>query len=324
MTPTLRRLGRIFVATLLCAAAGAHGFDLQGHRGARGLAPENTLAAFDRALAVGVHTLELDVFLSADGVLMVTHDPALNPDQTRDADGRWLSATGPLVRTLTVAQLQAYDVGRLRPGSVGERNFPQQEARDGERMPTLAALLERVRARAPAALRLNIEVKLNPHRPDNTPAHERIVDALLATLQAAGMTARTSIQGFDWRPLQRVQQLAPAIPTVYLSAQQPRFDTVADGAWTAGFRLADHGTLPKMVQAAGGRIWSPNFNDLTEALLHEARQLGLKVVPWTVNEAADMERLIGWGVDGLITDYPDRARPVMAARGIALPPALKH
>jgi glycerophosphoryl diester phosphodiesterase len=319
------KLLRLLTAFALVACGNAaQAFDLQGHRGARGLAPENTLAAFERALEIGVNTLETDVHLSADGQLVLSHDPALNPDLARDAHGAWIAAPGPLLRRLTLAQIQSYDVGRLKPGTTYARALPSQAAVDGQRIPTLAALFALVRQTGADGVRFNIEVKMNPHRPDETPAHEQIVDVLLATVKAAGMEGRVSIQGFDWRPLQRVQQLAPAIPTVYLSAQTPRFDTIADGAWTAGFGLADHGTLPKMVKAAGGAIWSPNHFNLTARLVDEAHALGLQVIPWTVNESADMERLIGWGVDGLITDYPDRARQVMQSRGLPLPRGLKH
>ncbi len=309
---------------LLLLAGTAQAFDLQGHRGARGLAPENTLAAFGRGLEIGVTTLETDVHLSADGVLVLSHDPRINADLARDAQGAWLASPGPLLRSLTLAQIQAYDVGRLKPGTAYARGLSSQQAVDGQHMPTLAALFAMVRERGADTVRFNIEIKMNPHLPEETPPHEQIVDALLAAVKAAGMEARVTIQGFDWRPLQRVQQLAPQIPTAYLSAQAPRFNTIADGAWTAGFRLAEQGTLPKMVKAAGGTIWSPNFYDLSARLVEEAHALGLQVLPWTVNENSDMERLIGWGVDGLITDYPDRARAVMRARGLPLPTGLKN
>ena len=318
-------LRQLLIAALLCAwNLAAQAFDLQGHRGARALAPENTLAAFERALEIGVTTLETDVHLSADGVLVLSHDPAINPDLARDAQGAWLAARGPLLRSLTLAQIQAYDVGRLKPGTAYARAFPSQQAADGQRIPTLAALFALVRQLGADAVRFNIEIKMNPHKPDETPPHERIVDALLAAVKSAGMEGRVTVQGFDWRALQRVQQLAPGLPTAYLSAQGPRFDTVSDGAWTAGARLADHGTLPKMVKASGGTLWSPNFNDLSEALVNEAHTLGVRVLPWTVNDPADMERLIGWGVDGLITDRPDLARQVMAARRLPLPKGLKN
>ena len=321
----LRRplLSRIIPAVLALAAAStgaAHAFDLQGHRGARGLAPENTLAAFRTAMAVGVDTLELDVHLSADGIPMVTHDPALNRDITRTEQGDWLPGPGPLVKSLTAEQLRTrYRVDRARPDGTVAKNFPEQRPSDGERMPTLQQVLALLRMPGAQALRANIEIKLHPRNPDDTPPPETVVRAVLDVVHAAEAEGRVTIQGFDWRVQQLVQKLAPAIPTAYLSAQRPNFDTISDGAWTAGFDLKTHGSLPKMVKAAGGAIWSPNFNDLTPALVAEAHQLGLQVLPWTVNSPADMARLMDWGVDGLITDHPDRARQVMQQRKMALP-----
>lgn len=300
-------------AALLCSG-GASAFDLQGHRGARGLAPENTLAAFERALAIGVSTLETDVHLSADGVPVLHHDPRLSPDHTRDAGGAWIAAPGPLLKDLSLLQLQAYDVGRARPGSATASNFPQQQPRDGERIPTLAQLFALVKQRGATQVRFNLEVKMHPQRPEERPPWEQIVDALLAEVKAAGMENRVTIQGFDWRALQRAHAKAPGLPTACLSSQAPRFDTVSSGLWTAGATLAAHGSTPRMVKATGCTIWSPNHADLSEALVREAQALGLQVLPWTVNEAADIERLIGWGVDGLISDHPERVRAVQSGR----------
>lgn len=317
-----RTLFAPFVAALAIAGAtAAFGFDLQGHRGARGLAPENTLPAFERALETGVTTLELDVGVTADGVVVVLHDPFLNPAITRDAAGQWLpGGKGPLVRSLTLAQLQAHDVGRIRPDTAYARTFPTQEGRDGVRVPTLAAVFERVKSLAAEHVRFNIETKLNPLRPQDTVTAEAMTRAVLEVVADAGMARRVAIQSFDWRSLQLVRQLAPAVPTVHLTIQTATSDNVRDGAWTAGLRIGDDGSVPRLVKAAGGRIWSPNQGALTEALVREAQALGLQVLPWTVNEPADMERLVAWGVDGLITDYPDRLRAVLAARGMPLPP----
>jgi len=134
------------------------------------------------------------------------------------------------------------------------------------------------------------------------------------------MAARTQIQSFDWRTLQVVQRIAPEIPTVYLSIQR-RMDNIAAGRpegsrWTAGFQFRDHGSVPKMIKAAGGSAWSVYFGDLTPELAREAQALGLKVLVWTVNEPAAMERMLAFGVDGLITDRPDLARKVLEARGL--------
>lgn len=318
----LSRRARSWLTPLLLVPAAASAFDLQGHRGARGLAPENTLAAFERALAIGVSTLETDVHLSADGVPVLHHDPALHPDQARDPGGAWVGTPRPLLKDLSLAQLQAYDLGRAKPGSATASSFPQQQPRDGERLPTLAQLFALVKQRGATQVRFNLEVKMHPQRPEDRPPWEQIVDALLAEVKAAGMEGRVTIQGFDWRALQRVRERAPVVPTACLSSQTQRFDTIADGRWTAGLTLATHGSVPKMVKAAGCTTWSPSGYDLDPARVKEAQALGLQVLPWTINERADMDTLIGWGVDGLITDYPDRGRDAMRARGLPLPPAV--
>lgn len=307
---------------ILSIALPVQAFDLQGHRGARGLAPENTLPAFERALQVGVSTLELDIGLSADGMVVIGHDPALNPAITRDASGRWLTAKGPTVRSLTLAQLQAYDVGRIDPASAYASTFSSQQPVDGTRMPTLAALFDHVKALGADHVRFNIETKLHPAQPQETADPETMTRALLAVIERAGMAQRVSIQSFDWRTLRLAQQLAPGIPTVYLSIQTANNDNIRDGSWTADFRISDHASVPAMVKAAGGAVWSPNGGALTQPLVKEAQALGLAVIPWTINNPADMERLVGWGVDGLITDYPDRLRTVLQGRGLPLPPAL--
>ena len=310
-------------ASLLAFAAAvsaAPAFDLQGHRGARGSAPENTLVAFEKALAIGVTTLEMDVAVTADGVVVVSHDPALNPAITRDAGGQWLKGPGPLIRNLTLAQLQAYDVGRIDPASAYGKQFATQEAKDGERLPTLAAVFERVKALGADHVRFGIETKIKPTAPDETLAPEPFVRALLAVIRDAGMTRRVMIQSFDWRTLKLVQELEPGLPTVYLTVRSSTSDNLADGSWTAGLRLRDHASPGHMVKAAGGTVWAPNQGSLTREDLKTAQQLGLKVIPWTVNDPAVAERLIEWGVDGIISDYPDRIREVMARRGLPLPP----
>ncbi len=310
-------------ALALAAAAPARAVDLQAHRGGRGLWPENTLAAFEGALRLGVTTLELDVVPSADGVPMVLHDLRLHPDIARGPDGRWVQAPGPAVASLTAAQLQAWDVGRLRPGSATAQAHPQQQPADGQRIPTLAQVLALARQLGADAVRFDIETKRDPRDPQ-APDAAQFARAVLDVVRAAGVQDRTTLQSFDWRTLQAAQALAPGLPTACLTAQRPGFDTLrgADAAgspWTAGLRLEAHGSVPRLVRAAGCTAWSAHHQDLTAEAVREAQALGLQVLAWTVNAPADLERLLDWGVDGLITDRPDVAREVLMRRGLPLP-----
>lgn len=310
------------VALLLALvfAVPASAFDLQGHRGARGLAPENTLRAFEVALQHGVSTLELDIAITSDGVLVIHHDLALNPSVARDESGRWLEAPSVPIHQMSWAELQRYDVGRLKPGSSYARPYPDQVPVDGTRIPRLSDLFDRVKQGGHAQVRFAIETKIDPRRPDATRSPEEFTRLLLDEIRRAGMLGRVQILSFDWRTLQLVQKLQPQLPTVYLSAQQRWLDNIGAEAgtspWTAGIAYKDHGSVPRMIKAAGGRIWSVYFGDLDEAKLKEAQSLGIQVLTWTVNDPAVMERMIAMGVDGLITDRPDLAQRVLEARGI--------
>jgi glycerophosphoryl diester phosphodiesterase len=293
---------RLWAIAALIVPMNASGFDLQGHRGARGLAPENTLPGFAAALAVGVTTLELDTGVTKDGVVVIHHDRRLNPDIARGPDGRWVDAPAPLIHELTFEQLRRYDVGRLRPGSKTSEGFPEQAPADGARVPRLAELFDLVAKAGHTAVRFNIETKLTPQAPEETLAPEAFALAVIAEIRKAGVEARASIQSFDWRTLLVVEREAPAIATVYLTGRRRE------------------GSQPAAVHAAGGRIWSPNHLEMDSASVVEARALGLRVIPWTVNEPAAIERVLDLAVDGLITDYPDRARAQMQRRGLPLPP----
>jgi glycerophosphoryl diester phosphodiesterase len=283
-------------------------FDLQGHRGARGLAPENTLPSFQKALDLGVDTLECDMAITRDGVVVVHHDLWLNPDITRGPDGQWLEKRGPAISELTFAELQRYDVGRIKPGTEYAKSFPDQQPVDGTRIPRLADLFELVRKSGNTRVGFDCETKISPLEAAATLPPEAFAQRVVQEIRQAGMQTRTMIQSFDWRTLQVVQKIAPEIRTLYLSS--PR--TLARGAdggpspWLAGFD-ADRfgGSVPQAVHAAGGRLWAPNQTYLTPALRAQALTLGVAVIPWTVNEPAMINKLLDMDVDGIISDRPD-------------------
>jgi glycerophosphoryl diester phosphodiesterase len=298
-------------------------FDIEAHRGGRALRPENTLQSFANALSMGVDTLELDMGVTRDGVIVVSHERGLNPDLARGPDGRYVAPPGTPFVKLSLAEVKTYDVGRIRPGSAYAARFPDQRAVPGTRIPTLAEVFALVRRSGDAHVRLNIETKIDPNHPDESPDPQRFVAVVLELLRREKFTDRVMIQSFDWRTLQLVQQQAPVIPTVYLSEQHEEDANVfaeRSSPWTAGFDPAKYGgSVPQAVKAAGGAIWSPDFGDVDAQSIAEAHRLGLRVVVWTVNSAPDMARLIELGVDGIISDRPDLLRQIAGQKGVKLP-----
>lgn len=317
---------RLALAALFCLLPlTARAFDLEAHRGGRGLMPENSLPAFANALSLGVTTLELDTGMTKDGHLVVAHDRRLNPAFARDPAGEYVAPPLPRLLDLTLDELRQFDIGRIDPKSPYAKSFPDQKAFDGTRYPTLREVFALVKKSGNQTVRFNIETKLSPLDPDEAPAPEAFVKALLAAIKADGMEGRVAIQSFDWRTLKLVQAQAPAIPTVYLTLQRGQGDNILAGKpgpspWTAGLDIASFsGSVPRMVQTAGGKVWSPFYKDLTADSLRDAQALGLKVIVWTVNDPAEMKALIDMKVDGIITDFPDRLRTVVAEKGLALP-----
>jgi len=317
----------VFIIAALALCASAQGFDLQGHRGTRGLAPENTMAAFERALAIGVTTLETDMAVTKDGVLVISHDPFLNPDIVRGPDGAWLPAKGPPIHSLTLAELAQYDIGRVNPASAYAKQFPEQKAADGQHFPTLKQVFALGKGNG---VRFDIETKITPTSGDETVDQQTFARLVVAAIRDANLAGRVTVQSFDWRTLVEVKKLAPEIATTCLTIETPNNDTVMRSSgkaspWHAGISLADHaGSLPRAVKAAGCGTWSMFFRNLTPELVGEAHALGLLVLPWTVNDPKEMAKLVEWQVDGVITDYPDRARKVLAEKGIPLPAPAAH
>ncbi len=285
-------------------------FDLQGHRGARALFPENTAEGIAATLAIGVDTIELDVALTADGVVVVTHDAVLNPDLTRGPDGAWLRGPGPAVRRLTLNQLRRFDVGRLRPGSAYALMFPQQTPHDGARIPTLEEVLALT---MPAGVHVEAELKTAADQPHLTVSPIEMADAVIAVTAvatAAKALPLLGVRSFDWRGLHYLRQRHPEIPLTWLTKGD------AGGSAPSAIAAAASAGPP----AAWTPVWAPAHRDLTEAAVANAHARGLRVTPWTVNAPADMARLIRWGVDGLCSDRPDLVRAAMTEAGLAPPP----
>src|ERR1700722_4600569 len=238
------------LASLVCAfwmanMTSAPAFDLQAHRGGRGLTPESTLAGFKNAISLGVTTLETDLAVTKDDVLVLSHEPRLNPDLVRGPDGKWLPGFGPTIHSLTLAGLKPYDIGRLNPATPYGRQFPTQKPSDGERFPTLAELYAMAGPPNGVGVRFNIETKIDPTKPDQTVDAGHFTRLVVDAIRAAKKEKRTTIQSFDWRTLVEAKRLAPEIETVCLTIDSPDMNTTGPrpSPWMAGLDVAPGGSL---------------------------------------------------------------------------------
>ncbi|ACY95804.1 glycerophosphoryl diester phosphodiesterase [Thermomonospora curvata DSM 43183] len=290
--------------------------EVHGHRGARGLRPENTLPGFAHALELGVDVIELDVGLTADGVVVVNHDQSLSPVTTADTapvvpGDPLFPYVGRELRDLTLAQIKTVDAGvrRLGPGQDCDPFLLTQLPLPGTRLPTLAEvcdLLQGLEEVDPA-----VELKTDPGWPDDEV--RRFVLAVAEVLDSFGLLSRARLLAFDWRVLAEARIHVPQAARVALVERK----TLADGtAWLAGLSAAD----PAAAAAdAGANVLSPEHDLVTSRLVHDAHGRGLRVSVWTVNDPVDMARFIEYGVDAIVTDYPDRLHQVLATYDIPRP-----
>jgi glycerophosphoryl diester phosphodiesterase len=311
------------------AQGGGRKFELSGHRGARGLCPENTLPAFSKALSIGVSTLEMDSAVTKDGVVVISHDLFLDAKITRGRDGKWIEGGRRLIKELTLRELQEYDVGRIRPDIEYAKEFAGQTPVDGTRIPTLSAVIDLVRSSGIKTVEISVEPKFDPTDETNpTLDRESLAAAMIEAVSRANFVKRTYIQSFDWPLLQIFQRRAPEFRTVYLTSSQGADDTLNIGSptrskWTGDFDVNQYKSVAEAVKAAGGRHWSPDWRDIDEAQVKNAHVLGVRVIVWTVDGSEEMRKLIDMGVDGIITDYPDRLRKILIDKGIAAPKAAR-
>jgi glycerophosphoryl diester phosphodiesterase len=319
---------------------GSRAFDLQAHRGGAALTVENTLAAFGRALDLGVTTLELDAQVTEDGYAIVSHD--------RDPDPRKCTDTTPAIpgdpefpyvpgvryiKDLTLAQLRTLDCG-----STPLAEFPGQQASPGARLPLLTEVFDLVKQRGAVDVKLNVELKIQADAPSQTAPREQMVDVVTRDVRDAGMLGQVTIQSFDWGALMRVRQVQPELPIVALIDGPAKLQTGLPGSspWLGGLDADDFGGDPVAIAHSfgadvlspvhgfppDGGVDDPGYQPFTTAaMVTAAHAAGMRVIPWTVDDVATMQSLIDLGVDGLITDRPDVLRDVLARDGYPLPPA---
>jgi glycerophosphoryl diester phosphodiesterase len=264
-------------------------FDLEGHRGARGLMPENTIPAMLLAIDLGVTTLEMDTHISSDNQVLLSHDPYINPEHDLLPDGSEIPASHK--RKYVLYQMEYQDIRAFDAGSKFYDKFPQQKKVKVHK-PLLAELIDSVQAylqqKGLPQVYYNIETKSKPGGDGKRhPAPQEFVDLLVGVIQEKGLAEWVIIQSFDVRTLQVLRQKYPHIKTSLL----------VENVKGLNKNLEALGFIPD--------IYSPYYKLVTKRLLQNCHAKGMKVVPWTVNDLAAMRRLKEMGVDGLISDYPN-------------------
>ena len=273
----------LLLMTMSMSAIANDELDVQGHRGARAVLPENTLPAFAYALEIGVDTLELDMGVSKDGVVVVYHDQEVNPAICQTQAGGNV-AKGLLIHELTLTQIKSFDCGaRINP------RFPKQTPQPGTQIPTLDevfAMAAKSSAENAPTVRFNIETKSKEDKPNAQPSPKEFVRAVLKVVDKYELRSRVTLQSFDHRTLLEAKKQAPELELAALFEDKPK-------DWVSA------------TQAAKADIVSPNFNDISASDVANIQAAGLKVIPWTANSIADWEKLLKMKVDGIITDDPE-------------------
>ncbi|WP_136442236.1 glycerophosphodiester phosphodiesterase family protein [Pacificoceanicola onchidii] len=291
---------------------------LIGHRGARGVMPENTMEGFAFTLKVGVRAMEFDVVLTRDRTPIITHNHHLLNAATRGSDGNWLTGAELKVSDLSLTEVKQFDVGGLDGSTVYGKRFPDQVFMSGVQVPCLAELLDFALQPEGRDLLLLLEMKSEPALPDQRGNPLEIVHEVIEEVRSRGLEQRTILHSFDWSLLEECARLACDIPRSYLSQLPENDDDPGEDSQKSVAPDFDvlGVSIPQAVANAGGSLWCPYFMDVTPELVAEAHELGLLVETWTVNETDDINAMIDAGVDGIITDYPGRAQRILLSRGL--------
>ena len=310
-------------------------FDFQAHRGGRDARPENTLYSYAYAMEIGATTIECDMQMTKDGVIVMSHNPILNPDITKDSNGNYVEAKKYDIRLMNYKELEKFTVGGIKPGTEYYTGHGKTQLNYADaKIPTLEELFKLIKEYGNDKIIVNAETKsyvdpIDKQGYANNADPVKFVTEFNRLVKKYNMEDRVTLQSFDWKTISAIKKINPEITTVALWCQQHSWGRDSEclqpyekgkSPWLGGLDIDDFkGDPVKAAKAIGADVISPYFPELSKEMIEEAHSLGMKVVPWTVNSKSDMEMLIDMGVDGIITDKPWVLRPELEKRGIKLP-----
>jgi glycerophosphoryl diester phosphodiesterase len=294
---------------------------IYGHRGARGDLPENTLESFKYLFDNAINAYETDILISKDLVPVITHDFRLDPSLTKDKEGNWIKDENIKIFDLTYDEISKFDVGSLNKLTRYGRRFVNQRSLENQKIPKLSELLELSSKNVLQNLLINLEIKSTPDEKNLTPDPKDLVQIVLNEINNSNLKEKIIISSFDWRILREVKKQSPEIPRAYLTFQQEKGMKIkktiySKSPWIDHIPLTIVYDLPKIIKELGGSAWHPYYKDINKKAVKDAHDNNLPVNVWTVNDEDDMLKMIEYGVDGIMTDYPLTLKNLCEKRNI--------
>jgi len=295
---------------------------IYGHRGARGEIVENSIEGFEHTFALGIKAIEFDVLISKDKIPVLYHDFHLDPSMTKDGVGNWLKDPEFKIFDKSYDELSRYNIVSFDPESKYGKRFKKQKPVTNVKIPKLSDLFELASKENNKDVFLNLEIKSTPIRSGVTPRPSDTVSLVLKDIDKYNLENRIVISSFDWRILFELKKQNPKILRSFLTLQQDlsskKKTIYEDSLWLGKkFPSEDLFLLPKIIKSLEGHVWSVFYRDVTKQNIDLAHDLGLAVIVWTVNRESDIVRMIEYGVDGIITDYPKKTQEICLSRNIS-------
>ena len=293
-----------------------------GHRGARGDIVENSISGFKYTFDLGIRAVEFDVVISKDNIPVLFHDYNLNPDLVKDSSGNWITDKNIKINSLTFEELQKYNIESLKPETKYAKRFKNQKPAKGERIPKLTDFLKLVNEDKYKDVFLNLEIKSTPIKDNLTPNPEEMVSLILKDIKEHKLEDRTLITSYDWRILYELKKQNSNILRGFITLQQGLTTTgkniYENSPWMVkNYPLEELFLLPNIIKSLEGHVWSVFYRDVTKQNVELAHKHGLATCVWTVNREQDIIRMIEYGVDGIITDYPKKVQEICKSKNIA-------
>ena len=295
---------------------------IYGHRGARGDLPENTLDSFQYLFDHSIGAYETDILISKDFIPVITHDFKLDPSLTKDINGEWLADENIKIFDLTYEELSKYDVGALNKLSKYGRRFINQKSLPNQKIPKLTELLSLSKKSQIDNLVINLEIKSTPAQENLTPLPEKMVGLILDVVNNFELNEKIIYSSFDWRVLREIKEQSPETPRAYLTYQQQTGTKISgtiydQSPWMDFMPLKNAIELPRLIASLGGQAWHPYYRDISKKIVEISHEVNLPINVWTVNDEDDMLKMIEYGVDGIMTDYPLKLKDLCEKNNIS-------